>query len=149
MVFMITNLMAYFSLAKAPLLAYNSFVETIFVLNDCHAHASHIEMLHTPESERKLFSLRYFLQGFWVYQLLYVYAFLKCMNCRGKSDTVIKKRMHIYECLLKQMAPEHILATSAKLCADILAAAADGILDLNDSTVQCVLEVDFFAIMKS
>jgi condensin-2 complex subunit D3 len=63
------------------------------------------------------------------------------MNCRGNADTIVKKRMHIYECLLKQMAPEHILATSAKLCADILASAADGILDLSDSPVQCVLEV--------
>lgn len=109
---------------KAPLLAYNSFVETIFVLNDCHAHAGHIEMLHTSESERALFSLR------------------------GNAEMDVEKRMHIYECLLKQMAPEHILATSAKLCADILAAAADGMLNLDDPTAQCVLE-DSLKILAS
>ena len=81
---MITDLMAYFSSAKAPLLAYNSFVETIFVLNDCHAHASHIEMQHTQESERKMFSLRYFLQGFWVYQLVYIYPWLEKYELQGE-----------------------------------------------------------------
>ncbi|KAH7445834.1 hypothetical protein KP509_01G026000 [Ceratopteris richardii] len=101
---------------KAPLLAYNSFVETIFILNDCHAHAGHIDMHHVTESERELFSLR------------------------GNSDSKCEMRMHIYRCLLKQMAPEHLLATSAKLCADVLAAAADGMLNLDDPTAQCVLE---------
>ncbi|KAI5075423.1 hypothetical protein GOP47_0009499 [Adiantum capillus-veneris] len=109
---------------KAPLLAYNSFVETIFVLNDCHAHAGHIDILHVTESERELFSLR------------------------GNSYSKIEMRMHIYKCLLKQMAPEHVLATSAKLCADILAAAADGMLNLEDPTAQCVLE-DSLKILAS
>lgn len=49
--------------------------------------------------------------------------------------------MHIYISLLKQMAPEHLLATSAKLCAEILAAAADGLLNLDDAAAQCVLQV--------
>ncbi|MCO5568222.1 hypothetical protein L7F22_021918 [Adiantum nelumboides] len=110
--------------SKAPLLAYNSFVETIFVLNDCHAHAGHINMLHIAESERELFSLR------------------------GNTESNIEMRMHIYKCLLKQMAPEHVLATSAKLCADILAAAADGMLNLEDPTAQCVLE-DSLKILAS
>jgi hypothetical protein len=51
------------------------------------------------------------------------------------------KRMNIYTALLQQMAPEHLLATSAKLCAEILAGAADGVLDLNDVTAQGVLQV--------
>lgn len=49
--------------------------------------------------------------------------------------------MHIYLSLLKQMAPEHLLATFAKLCAEILAAASDGMLNIDDSTARSVLQV--------
>lgn len=49
--------------------------------------------------------------------------------------------MHIYVSLLKQMAPEHLLATFAKLCAEILAAASDGMLKLEDVRGQSVLQV--------
>lgn len=52
--------------------------------------------------------------------------------------------MHIYASLLKEMAPEHLLATSAKVCAEILAAASDGLLDLNDISAQSVLQVYLF-----
>lgn len=43
--------------------------------------------------------------------------------------------------LLKQMALEHLLATSAKLCAKILAATSDSMLNLEYATGQCVLQV--------
>ena len=49
--------------------------------------------------------------------------------------------MHIYVSLLKQMAPEHLLATFAKICAEILAAASDGILSVDDVNGQSVLQV--------
>jgi len=49
--------------------------------------------------------------------------------------------MHIYVSLLKQMAPEHLLATFAKLCAEILASASDGMLNIEDATAQSVLQV--------
>lgn len=49
--------------------------------------------------------------------------------------------MHIYITLLKQMAPEHLLATFAKLCAEVLAAASDGMLNIEDVTGQSVLQV--------
>ena len=49
--------------------------------------------------------------------------------------------MHIYVSLLKQMAPEHLLAAFAKVCAEILAAASDGILSLDDTAGQSVLQV--------
>lgn len=49
--------------------------------------------------------------------------------------------MHIYVSLLKQMAPEHLLATSAKLCAEILAAASDGLLNVDDVAGLSVLQV--------
>lgn len=51
--------------------------------------------------------------------------------------------MHIYATLLKQMAPEHLLATFAKVCAEILAAASDGMLSLEDATGQSVIQVWF------
>ncbi|CAN0918141.1 Condensin-2 complex subunit CAP-D3 [Linum grandiflorum] len=54
--------------------------------------------------------------------------------------------MHIYVSLLKQMAPEHLLATFAKLCSEILAAASDGMLKLEDPTGQSVLQ-DAFQIL--
>ncbi|KAK9131201.1 hypothetical protein Sjap_011688 [Stephania japonica] len=103
-------------LSKAPLLAYNSFVEAFFVLNDCRAHAGHREM-QGSRAESKLFSIR------------------------GPDDRSRSQRMHIYITLLKQMAPEHLLATFAKLCSEILAAVPDGLLNLNDVTAQSVLKV--------
>ncbi|GAB2231310.1 hypothetical protein Droror1_Dr00010315 [Drosera rotundifolia] len=70
--------------AKAPLLAYNSFVEAVFVLNDCHSHMGHSSS-QSSQVENKLFSIR------------------------GNDDQSRSKRMHIYVSLLKQMAPEHLL----------------------------------------
>lgn len=49
--------------------------------------------------------------------------------------------MHIYITLLKQMAPEHLLATFAKVCAEILAAVSDGMLNTDDAAGQSVLQV--------
>ncbi|KAF8401464.1 hypothetical protein HHK36_012403 [Tetracentron sinense] len=107
--------------AKAPLLAYNSFVEAIFVLNDCHAHAGHSESQSLQTENR-------------------------CFSIRGNDEESRSQRMHIYVSLLKQMAPEHLLATFAKLCAEILAAASDGLLNLEDVTGQSVLQ-DAFQIL--
>ncbi|XP_078175740.1 binding protein isoform X2 [Carex rostrata] len=95
--------------AKAPLLAYNSFIEAIYVLNGYQAQSS-------SDPANELFAI-------------------KGMDERSKS-----KRMLIYIALLKQMAPEHLLATSAKLCAEILAAACDGLLNIDDTTGQAVLQ---------
>lgn len=106
---------------KAPLLAYNSFVEAIFVLNDCDAHNGHCGS-KSSQTESHLFSIR------------------------GNDENSRSKRMHIYVSLLKQMAPEHLLATFAKLCAEILAAASDGMLKLEDVRGQSVLQ-DAFQIL--
>jgi hypothetical protein len=57
--------------------------------------------------------------------------------------------MHIYVSLLKQMAPEHLLATFAKLCAEILAAASDGMLNIEDITGQSVLQVLIYHVFKN
>ncbi|KAI3691568.1 hypothetical protein L6452_31364 [Arctium lappa] len=104
---------------KAPLLAYNSFVEAIFVLNDCNAHTGQTN----SQKESRLFSIR------------------------GNDEKSRCQRMHIYVSLLKQMAPEHLLATFAKVCAEILASASDGMLNIEDVTSQSVLQ-DAFQILS-
>ncbi|CAH8391940.1 unnamed protein product [Eruca vesicaria subsp. sativa] len=108
---------------KAPLLAYNSFVEAIYVLNDCHAHSGH----NNSDSKQS----RTKDQAF---------------SIRGNDERARSKRMQIYVTLLKQMAPEHLLATFAKLCAEVLAAASDGMLNIEDVTGQSVLQ-DAFQIL--
>lgn len=47
----------FLSTVKSPLLAYNSFVEAVFVLNDCHAHNGHRES-HESRKESQSFSIR-------------------------------------------------------------------------------------------
>ncbi|KAL8256763.1 hypothetical protein R6Q59_028804 [Mikania micrantha] len=107
---------------KAPLLAYNSFVEAIFVLNDCNAHTGQSNPL-SSQKENRLFCIR------------------------GNDEKSRSQRMHIYVSLLKQMAPEHLLATFAKVCAEILASASDGMLKIEDVTSQSVLQ-DAFQILS-
>ncbi|CAH9108994.1 unnamed protein product [Cuscuta europaea] len=108
---------------KAPLLAYNSFVEAIYTLNDCNAHTGSSNS-QSSRSETHLFSIR------------------------GNDAKSRSSRMHIYATLLKQMAPEHLLATFAKVCAEILAAASDGMINVDDTTGQSVLQ-DAFQILSS
>ena len=68
---------------------------------------------------------------------------------RGNDERSRSKRMHIYVSLLKQMAPEHLLATFAKLCAEILAAASDGALNIDDVTGRSVLQVKLMSTYNS
>lgn len=68
-------------------------------------------------------------------------SFCYILFYRGNDERARSKRMQIYITLLKQMAPEHLLATFAKLCAEILAAASDGMLNIEDVTGQSVLQV--------
>ncbi|CAN6347963.1 unnamed protein product [Urochloa humidicola] len=104
--------------AKAPLLAYNSFIEAIYVLNNCTGHDAYNESQSQGSSDRRpaLFAIS------------------------GTNERSSSKRMHIYASLLKQMAPEHLLATSAKLCAEILAAVCDGLLSVDDAGGRAVLQ---------
>lgn len=43
---------------KAPLLAYNSFIEAIFVLNDCNARSGHSETQGSMQTGARRFSIR-------------------------------------------------------------------------------------------
>ncbi|KAK4374468.1 hypothetical protein RND71_005145 [Anisodus tanguticus] len=110
-------------LAKAPLLAFNSFVEAMFVLNDCNAHTGSSNPQNS-RNETRIFSIR------------------------GNDEKSRSSRMYIYVTLLKQMAPEHLLAAFAKICAEILAAASDGLLNIEDATGQSVLQ-DAFHVLSS
>nr|XP_043617734.1 condensin-2 complex subunit D3 isoform X2 [Erigeron canadensis] len=107
---------------KAPLLAYNSFVEAIFVLNDCNAHTGQSNSGNS-QKETRPFSIR------------------------GNDEKSRSQRMHIYTSLLKQMVPEHLLAAFAKVCSEILATASDGMLKIEDVTCQSVLQ-DAFQILS-
>ncbi|RLN27685.1 condensin-2 complex subunit D3 [Panicum miliaceum] len=102
--------------AKAPLLAYNSFIEAIYVLNDCTGHGAYSESQGSSDRRPALSAIP------------------------GTDERSRSKRMHIYASLLKQMAPEHLLATSAKLCAEILAAVCDGLLSVDDAGGRAVLQ---------
>lgn len=53
------------------------------------------------------------------------------------------QRMHIYVSLLKQMAPEQLLATFSKVSSEILVAPCEGMLKIEDVTSQSVLQVIF------
>ncbi|KAG0475707.1 hypothetical protein HPP92_015393 [Vanilla planifolia] len=58
------------------------------------------------------------------------------MTLRDPCEVVRKADIHP----AFKMAPEHLFATSAKLCAEILAAASDGMLSIDDATGQSVVQ---------
>lgn len=131
---------------KSPLLAYNSFVEAIFVLNDCAAHGGRSGSQGSLV-ERRLFSIRFVGIHLTLVETnanictLFATVFYWLYDCRGTDEASRSKRMHIYNSLLKQMAPEHRLATFAKVCAEILAGVTDGMLNIDDQASQSVLQV--------
>ena len=95
---------------KAPLLAYNHFVEALFMLNDCRLHPSY----HTSgvaagasERERTLFSLV------------------------GNAPHIRAQRRMVYEVLARRMSAEHRLATAAKITQVGESLAFNASLDFN------------------
>ncbi|GAB4813688.1 hypothetical protein N2152v2_000734 [Parachlorella kessleri] len=96
---------------KLPNLAYNHFVEALFVLNDCQAG------LHGGASSAAAIS-----EG----------AGGGSFCLKGASPLVRAKRDAIYRALLVRMSPEHKFATAARLCQEVLGGAADGALPLDE-----------------
>jgi condensin-2 complex subunit D3 len=112
---------------KAPLLAYNHFVEAMFVLNGCAAgpHGARVQgalmgggggaagagagAAAAPSQQQQQ---QFTLQG---------------PRFRAHRDL-------IYSALLRRMAPEHKFSTQAKLCAEVLAGVADGALPLAEAS---------------
>ncbi|GKC19216.1 condensin-2 complex subunit D3 [Tanacetum coccineum] len=62
---------------------------------------------------------------------------------RGNDEKSKSQRMHIYVSLLKQMAPEQLLATFSKVSSEILVAPCEGMLKIEDITSQSVLQDTF------
>ncbi|GKD64689.1 condensin-2 complex subunit D3 [Tanacetum coccineum] len=77
-----------------------SFVEAIYVLNDCNAHTGQSNF-GDSQKENRLFCIR------------------------GNDEESKSQRMHIYVSLLKQMAPEQLLATFSKVSSEILVAPCE------------------------
>ncbi|KAL0028583.1 hypothetical protein WJX79_003483 [Trebouxia sp. C0005] len=100
--------------SKAPLLAYNHFVEALFVLNDCRAG------LHGGGSAALISDTD--MAGATEGNLA---------QLTGSAPSARAKREAIYRALLQRMAPEHKFATAAKLCGEVLGGVADGLLPLH------------------
>lgn len=84
--------------AKAPLLAYNHFVECIFVLNRCKGLAN-------ANQNQVAASIDLAMKG--------------KIDLSGSSDISRAKRDHVYKTLLKRMAPEHKFSTQAKIVSEV------------------------------
>ncbi|KAK9813253.1 hypothetical protein WJX72_011494 [[Myrmecia] bisecta] len=106
--------------SKAPLLAYNHFVESLFVLNDCRAglHGGGVHAAAMAQADELPAS-----QG---------EPGEPGANLKGASPRARAKRGAIYKALLRRMAPEHKFATAAKLCSEVLGGVADGLLPLEE-----------------
>ena len=92
--------------AKAPMLAYNHFVESLFVLNDCHA-ASRAGRTLAPGGGG----------GGGLDPLTVGGGGL--MHLAGATADMRSKRDFVYHTLLKRMAPEHKFSTQAKLVSEV------------------------------
>jgi hypothetical protein len=117
---------------KMPNLAYNHFVESLFVLNDCtvglaRLGAASAGLPHDTEmtqSTSPSFSIG---------------ADSGCFSLRGADEFSRNKRDAIYRALLRHMAPEHKFATTARLCQEVLGGAVDGALPLAEPACAEVL----------
>ncbi|KAG2425453.1 hypothetical protein HXX76_013663 [Chlamydomonas incerta] len=106
--------------AKAPLLAYNHFIESLFVLNDCTSgvHASSRGAGGAGSELAAELALHSAAEGGGGFHL------------KGASPIMRAKRDIIYTTLLRRMSPEHRFAAAAKLVAEVLGGVVDGLLPL-------------------
>lgn len=104
---------------KAPLLAYNHFVEALFVLNGCS------EGLHAGRISSSLAADDTLPGGAGG-----AAAANELFCLRGASWEARAKRDTVYRTLLLRMSQEHKFSTAAKLCSEVLAGVADGALPL-------------------
>ncbi|KAG2440678.1 hypothetical protein HYH02_010257 [Chlamydomonas schloesseri] len=107
--------------AKAPLLAYNHFIESLFVLNDCTSgvHASSRGGGGSGSELAAELALHSAMEGGG-----------GGFHLKGSSPIMRAKRDIIYTSLLRRMSPEHRFAASAKLVAEVLGGVVDGLLPL-------------------
>ncbi|EFJ45782.1 hypothetical protein VOLCADRAFT_118285 [Volvox carteri f. nagariensis] len=112
--------------AKAPMLAYNHFIESLFVLNACSAglHARRAAGAAAAELASELVSelaLHSSQEGSGSFHL------------KGATPVMRAKRDIIYTALLRRMSPEHRFSAFARLTADILGGVVDGLLPLAEA----------------
>ncbi len=92
--------------AKAPMLAYNHFVEALFVLNDCHAASRAGRTLATGGGASSDVAAGVVAPG------------SAALHLAGSSPAMRAKRDVVYHTLLKRMAPDHKFSTQAKLVSE-------------------------------
>ena len=109
--------------SKAPMLAYNHFVESLFVLNDCQA-ASRAGRTLAPG-------------GGGGSELMSISG--GAMHLAGASPAMRAKRDVVYHTLLKRMAPEHKFSTQAKLVSEVDTGSSSGSYSLLHIALQIMI----------
>jgi condensin-2 complex subunit D3 len=99
---------------KIPMLAYNHFAESIFVLNNCDKHPT----LGGNNLESHFLAADSGVGG--------------AVSLAGGEPAERQKRRVVYGSLLRRMAPEHKFAVAARLCTDVLAKFVSGDLAVGE-----------------
>jgi hypothetical protein len=112
--------MAYFTLSKPllnryPTLFQDNFIKAFFILNDYHDHPSFEVTENTDGND-----------------------FFKGMAGPGKKEQ--QRRHQIYQLMLAQMSEEQKLSLSGKLVQDVLGAALDGIIPINEESTRLLMK---------
>jgi len=100
--------------AKIPMLAYNHFAESIFVLNNCGKHPT----LGGNNLESHFLAADSGVGG--------------AVSLAGGEPGERQKRRVVYASLLRRMAPEHKFAVAARLCTDVLSKFVSGDLAVGE-----------------
>ena len=100
--------------AKIPMMAYNHFAESIFVLNNCRKHPT----LGSSNLESHFLAADSGIGG--------------SVSLEGGEPEARLKRQIVYANLLRRMAPEHKFAVAARLCTDVLAKFVSGDLAVEE-----------------
>ncbi|GIL80353.1 hypothetical protein Vretifemale_9598 [Volvox reticuliferus] len=107
--------------SKAPLLAYNHFLESLFVLNACSAGLRASRSSGGASAE--LASELAFHSG----------HDGSAFHLKGSDPIMRAKRDIIYTALLRRMSPEHRFSAFARLTAEVLGGVVDGALPLEEA----------------
>ncbi|GLI65850.1 hypothetical protein VaNZ11_009480, partial [Volvox africanus] len=107
--------------SKAPLLAYNHFLESLFILNACSAglRASRSSGGASAELASEMAFHSSYCGG--------------AFHLKGSDPITRAKRDIIYTALLRRMSPEHRFSAFARLTAEVLGGVVDGALPLEEA----------------
>ncbi|GIL49185.1 hypothetical protein Vafri_5652 [Volvox africanus] len=107
--------------SKAPLLAYNHFLESLFVLNACSAGLRASRSSGGASAELASELAFHSSHGGSAFHL------------KGSDPITRAKRDIIYTALLRRMSPEHRFSAFARLTAEVLGGVVDGALPLEEA----------------